>query len=99
MRLTAEQQSIIKQEVQALFGLEAEVWLFGSRVNDNQRGGDIDLYIETNDVDDNVLHLELKLYAQLIKHLGDQRIDIVVHQKGKPLKAVHEQARKTGIQL
>jgi len=28
------------------FGSKSHVWLFGSRVNDHQKGGDIDLYIE-----------------------------------------------------
>lgn len=45
MRLNASQIEAIKQEAGHFFGARAGVWLFGSRVDDRQRGGDIDLYV------------------------------------------------------
>jgi predicted nucleotidyltransferase len=52
MRLNDQQRSIIRTAVTENFGAGANVWLFGSRVDDAARGGDIDLYIEpaTDDV-------------------------------------------------
>lgn len=50
MRLTDRQIKDIKEEVARILGPDAEVWLFGSRVDDNARGGDVDLMIEA-DVD------------------------------------------------
>ncbi len=41
------QQSTIRTAVAETFGEDANIWLFGSRVDDNKRGGDIDLLIET----------------------------------------------------
>ena len=99
MRISLEQKEVIKNTVHMYFGENAIVWLFGSRVDDNARGGDIDLYVEINCAKDQLLERELKLHAQLIKTLGDQRIDIVVHNRGEPLKEIHLQARKTGVQL
>ncbi|MDO8370136.1 MAG: hypothetical protein Q7S71_05480 [Candidatus Nitrotoga sp.] len=46
MRLDDKTRKIIKSEVASQFGDEAIVRLFGSRVDDTQRGGDIDLLIE-----------------------------------------------------
>lgn len=43
MRLTGQQRTIIRATVAETFGAGADVWLFGSRVDDNKRGGDIDL--------------------------------------------------------
>lgn len=46
MRLSPDQISIIKRTAAELFGSEARVWLFGSRVDDSQKGGDINLLVE-----------------------------------------------------
>jgi len=46
MRLNPVIQSIIKTEVTRLIGEGCSILLFGSRVDDSLRGGDIDLLIE-----------------------------------------------------
>jgi hypothetical protein len=43
MRLTDQQPTIIRTAVTEIFGAGANVWLFGSRVDDNKRGGGINL--------------------------------------------------------
>ena len=47
MRLTPTQIQTITQTISQLTGGTAEVFLFGSRVDDRSRGGDVDLLIET----------------------------------------------------
>jgi len=46
MRLTREQTLSILETVSRLAGKNAKVFLFGSRLNDQARGGDVDLLIE-----------------------------------------------------
>ena len=41
MRLSSSQIEAIKQETEHFFGAKAEVWLFGSRVDDTAKGGDV----------------------------------------------------------
>ncbi|WP_301102374.1 hypothetical protein [Propionivibrio sp.] len=53
MRLTEQQRSVIRATVSEVFGASAEVWLFGSRVDDTKRGGNIDLLIESGQIDVN----------------------------------------------
>ena len=48
MRLDDKTREIIKSEVATQFGADTTVPLFGSRVDDTQRGGDIELLIETD---------------------------------------------------
>jgi|GEM_PF-1709277 len=48
MRLTPAQINIIRNATRQNFGQDALIWLFGSRVDDSKRGGDVDLYIETS---------------------------------------------------
>jgi predicted nucleotidyltransferase len=47
VRLTKQQTQTIIQTVSALAGTGAAVYLFGSRLNDQAKGGDIDLLIES----------------------------------------------------
>ena len=54
MRLKKENIEVIKILAKKYFGENAKVYLFGSRIDDNKKGGDIDLYIET-DVKDNII--------------------------------------------
>ncbi len=99
MRLDQHQREIIREEVGRAFGPHASVQLFGSRLDDARRGGDVDLYIEANGTPSELLDRELSLYAGLQKRLGEQRIDIVVHGRGSPLRAVDRHARATGVAL
>jgi len=99
MRLTDTQRRVIREEVQRHFGDKARALLFGSRVRDDLRGGDIDLYIEAAGSVEETLEHELKLYAALQRRLGEQRIDIVAHRQGAPLRVIDEEARRTGIPL
>ena len=46
MRLTPDQIETIKSTTAAVLGQGVGVTLFGSRLDDRQKGGDIDLYIE-----------------------------------------------------
>ena len=45
MRLSNQTQQIIRKTVAEIFGQEANIILFGSRVDDTAKGGDIDLLI------------------------------------------------------
>ena len=45
MRLSTEQIQAIRQAATAAFGAGTSVWLFGSRVDDAKKGGDIDLLV------------------------------------------------------
>ena len=46
MRLTPDQIHAIQSTVQTVLGEGAQVSLFGSRLDDSRRGGDVDLLIE-----------------------------------------------------
>lgn len=99
MRLSDEQTQIIREEVANVFGPETEVRLFGSRLDDTRRGGDIDLYIEAPGDAGELLDRELALHARLQRRLGEQRIDIVVHGRGQQLRPVDRHAQETGVRL
>jgi predicted nucleotidyltransferase len=98
MRLDTRQQEAARSAVKRHFGANARVWLFGSRARDNRRGGDIDLYVET-DPQDALLRAEAETILDLQRSLGDQRNDLVTHVRGRPLRAIDRIARETGVEL
>lgn len=97
MRLSQKQRQVIRDEVAGIFGAHARVHVFGSRLDDTERGGDIDLHIEATGNAEELLDRELALYARLQRKLGEQRIDIVVHGHDQPLRSIDRHARATGI--
>ncbi len=100
MRLTEQQQQIITTNVSKVFGQSAQVLLFGSRVNDHERGGDIDLLIELDQPINKTLEKTLLLNAALQVDMGGlQKIDIITHVKSTEKTAIHKAALTTGIRL
>jgi len=103
MRITERQHSIIVQEVRRSFGPDATVRLFGSRIDDSRRGGDIDLYIETScNAPDELVDARLRLLTALDGEpsLEGQKIDVVIRS---PLhteeRSIDHVARREGIRL
>ncbi|AJP48553.1 DNA polymerase III subunit beta [Rugosibacter aromaticivorans] len=99
MRLSQKTQQIIRDTVQEIFGVDAEVKLFGSRVNDAARGGDIDLLVELPSITAEVERKTMQLIARLQLRIGDQPIDVLVLDPSTPRQSIHEQASLTGIRL
>jgi predicted nucleotidyltransferase len=71
MRLTAEQSSVIVVTTRELAGVDASVRLFGSLLNDQLRGGDIDLLVECPHRVDRPVWLAALITARSQQRLGD----------------------------
>lgn len=99
MRLTAEQTEAIKNAVAEVFGADARVWLFGSRADDNRRGGDVDLMVETTESPDNPALLAARLSARVSRSMHGRHVDVVVLPSGASEQSIHREARAQGIRL
>ena len=95
MRLSDSQIKIIKNTVTSTLGEDCNIWLFGSRVDDSRRGGDIDLYIEP--LNSKLLLAIMKCKVSLEENL-DLHVDLVVRESGKD-KPIYHLAKVSGIQL
>lgn len=74
MRLKDYERAAILTTVK-YFDSNARVYLFGSRVDDTKKGGDIDLLLMSGKITaDTKRAIKMKLYETL----GEQKIDIVV---------------------
>ncbi len=99
MRLTQEQIQAIQEEARKAFGEDAELRLFGSRLDDARRGGDIDLWVEVPLTPEEATAAEGRFYSALQRRLGEQRIDIVVHRRGAPNRPIDRAAREQGVRI
>jgi uncharacterized protein len=96
MRLTREQISAILDVTTGIGGWDAEVLLFGSRLDDSARGGDVDLMIET-DVGLSALE-RAEIKAKLEARLG-LPVDIVAVERRGQLTPFQRIAKSRAVRL
>lgn len=99
MRLSADQVAVIRKAAARTLGPNATVRLFGSRLNDNAKGGDIDLHVELDAEPADLLDRELKFYVALQRDLGERRIDIVTYRRGATPRPIDREALSNGVPL
>lgn len=101
MRLSDEEISAIKRAVEEHFGPDARVYLFGSRTDDRARGGDIDLYVESELEGEELVKAKLRAMSQIQLRIGERKIDIVTTSKAAEddERSVVQKAKETGVQL
>lgn len=77
------------------------LWLFGSRADLTKKGGDIDLYIETNETNvDKVIKMESRFIGELEDTIGEQKIDVVLNMISSAYSLpIHEIAKTKGVQI
>jgi len=74
MRLLAKEILVLKDKLNTLSST-AKLYLFGSRVDDTKRGGDIDLLV----VSDILTKKDLRLLrVEFFKFFGEQKLDIIL---------------------
>lgn len=98
MRLTSRQVDAIKSAAVEAFGADAIVRLFGSRVDDSKRGGDIDLHVEASPTRAGAA-AEVRFRAALWRDLDEPQVDVVVASRGLDPRWIDTAAYRDGIIL
>ncbi|WJI23801.1 nucleotidyltransferase domain-containing protein [Thermosynechococcus sp. B0] len=99
MRLTPEQVTGIRSIVSELAGEEATVRLFGSRIYDDLRGGDVDLLVELPYPVVSPALLAARLAGRISRFLDERNVDVVLAAPNLLRSPIHEVARQEGILL
>ncbi|MBC8323341.1 MAG: nucleotidyltransferase domain-containing protein [Candidatus Marinimicrobia bacterium] len=99
MRLQHYEVDAIKSAVHDIFGQNTKTILFGSRVNDNLKGGDIDLFIlpckaESLEI---LFDKKIEFLVSLKSKIGEQKIDVVIAKNKNRL--IEQEALKNGVLL
>ena len=76
MRLCKREIEAILQVAEDIYGADVKVYLFGSRVDDSRRGGDIDLLVRTTSAKKGILE-RVRMASRIKSLIGDQKIDVI----------------------
>ena len=82
-----------------LAGDSARVWLFGSRVRDEARGGDIYLLIEVDEAVAGPALLSARLGARVSKSIHGRKVDVLIQAPKLLRLPIHAVAHAEGIKL
>ncbi|MHB1646385.1 MAG: nucleotidyltransferase domain-containing protein [Candidatus Acididesulfobacter diazotrophicus] len=102
MRLTDQEKETIIKLTKKYYGNNAKVYLFGSRVYDNKRGGDIDLLIE---IENNAEYAnKIKFLAEYERLVNSRKVDLIISSFAKngavsSANPIFASARIEGIEL
>jgi len=98
MRISREVQELIKKSICDL-DPDADVYLFGSRVHDDARGGDIDLLVASDRLGFRDLW---PIRRSILDEIGWQKLDIVLRKKeqlSREQDAMSVLAKTEGVSL
>ena len=99
MRLSTEQISAIRAGTAELAGDTARVWLFGSRVRDDARGGDVDLLIELDEAVAEPAQLSARLASRVSRAMYGRKVDVLIKAPNLMHLPIHDIALAQGVRL
>jgi predicted nucleotidyltransferase len=99
MRISEPQIQSIKHVVTDVLGRQVQIRLFGSRLDDDARGGDIDLYIHADTPIDRPAYISALIQAKLIREIGERKVDIILDAPNLKRDSIHQIAEQTGVAL
>ena len=100
MRLTEFQKKNIVDVIMKQFGSDVKIYLFGSRVDDSKKGGDIDILVDVHESSKNIEKNKIKAITGIQVAIGDQKIDLIVTPDiNKDQRLVVREALRTGVLL
>jgi len=97
MRLSEETKDRIIEYAKKHFGENCKIYLFGSRVHDDKKGGDIDLFVET--FKKSSIEIQMNFLRDIYKNVTQRKIDLIVKDPLNKEKTIYYTAKKEGILL
>ena len=99
MRLTEHQVQAIRDATIEVVGHVAPVWLFGSRVNELTRGGDVDLMVQLTEPVNDPASLMIKLSTKVSKSMHGRKVDVLIEAPNLKYFPIHDMVKAHGVLL
>ncbi len=99
MRLTGDQVEAIRRLAIEVAGDQVRVRVFGSRLDDAARGGDVDIMLELAEPVDNPALLAAQMSARVSRVMNGRKVDVLLSAPNLMRLPIHEVAFKEGVLL
>ena len=99
MRLTPPELATIQHAVQDLATPGSNVRLFGSRLDDAAKGGDVDLLLELPQPVPNPALLAARVAGRISRAMHGRKVDVLITAPNLQRLPIHEVALREGILL
>lgn len=99
MRLAPNHAQLIRNLAAQLAGDSARIWLFGSRVRDDARGGDVDLLLELDTPVAEPAQLAASLASRVSRGMDGRRVDVLIKAPNLMHLPIHSVALAEGVRL
>jgi predicted nucleotidyltransferase len=96
MRLTPQQIEALREAIMEITPEAVSIRLFGSRLDDNALGGDIDLLINFNHPIEHPAILSARLAVKASRAVDNRKVDIVLSAPNLTQSAIHRIALEEG---
>ena len=96
MRLTDQQAQAIMQLAHEIAGERVQVRIFGSRLDDRARGGDLDLMLELSEPAANPALLAARFSARVTRLMQGRKVDVLLAAPNLMRLPIHDMAFKEG---
>lgn len=99
MRLTPAQIHTIKSTATAVLGEGVQVTLFGSRVDDAAKGGDVDLMIEVSWALPEPAVVSARIASRVSRAMHGRKVDVLLKAPNLLEQPIHSIAAQQGVAL
>lgn len=96
MRLTESQIEAIRQLTRQVVGQSARVRVFGSRLDDAARGGDLDLMLELPEAVENPALIAARMSALVSRVMHGRKVDVLLSAPNLMRLPIHDIAYTEG---
>lgn len=96
MRLTDHQAETIRQLAIQAAGSQVRVRIFGSRLDDVARGGDIDIMLELSEPIDNPALMAAQMSAKISRAMHGRKVDVLLSAPNLMRLPIHDVAFSEG---
>ena len=96
MRLTNQQIQLIRDIVRQVAGDACRVRIFGSRLDDVKRGGDVDVLLDLPDAVNNPALIAATVSARVSRAMYGRKVDVLISAPNLMRLPIHDIAFKEG---